>query len=157
VAEIKFQTARALRALGNKKRAAEVLADALRTAGAAGNESLAVRIEAFMAWSDVQDGNAVEAQRRLEELIPRADKTEPEAQFAVRFTLAKTLRQDDPARAVEILRELAASLEQRSAPSVAADVYAELSKALASQGLSEEALLYAQRAYKTSLKAKGGV
>lgn len=156
VAEIKFQTARALRALGNRKRAAEVLADALHRASAAGNESLAIRVEAFMAWSDVQDGNGSGARARLEELVPRADKAEPEAQFAVRFALAKTLTELEPARAVEILRELAASLEQRSAPSAVADVYDELSKALARQGLSEEALAYAQRAYATSLQAKGG-
>ena len=110
-----------------------------------------------MAWSDVQDGKGVEARVRLEQLIPRADKAEPEAQFAVRFALAKTLSEAEPARAVEMLRDLAASLEQRSASSAVADVYDELSKALARQGLSEEALAYAQRAYATSLHAKGGV
>ena len=158
VAEIRFQTGRTLRALGNKTRAEEVLGEALRAAREAGSEPLAVRIEAFIGLTEAQDGRYGEARERLEQLVSRADRVDdPGAQFAARFALAKTLTNVDPEHSVSLLRELARVLEERAAATDLADVYDELSKALGKQGRSEEALAYAQRAYATSLHAKGGV
>jgi tetratricopeptide (TPR) repeat protein len=156
VAEIKFQTARTLWAVGNRSRAREVLADALSTAAGAGNEGLRIRIEAHMAWADAQEERYEAARERLEELWPRADRlNNPETTFAVRFTLARTVKTTDPSRAIEILRNLASALEAQSARSNLAMVYNELSKVLGAQGRSDEALTYAQRAYARTT-AKGG-
>ncbi len=158
VAEIRFQTARTLRALGNKTRAAQVLDDALSAARAARNEALEIRIEVFMGLNAAQEGEYAEAQRRLEQLLPRAETLgNPRAEFAVRFGLAKTLTNVDPTRSATLLRGLANELEGRAATEDLADVYDELSKALARQGQSEEGLVYAQRAYAISQQAKGGI
>ena len=156
VAEIRFQTARALWALGNRTRARAVFDEALQAAGAAGSEVLAIRIETQIAWSDSREGQHEKALVRLESLLSRVERLDDAtAQFAVRFALAKTLTELDPARAVALLRELAKSLEKRGPAPELADVFNELSKALGRQGFSEEALVYSQRAYAT--KAKGGV
>lgn len=158
VAEIRFQTARTLRALGNKTRAAEVLQDALRTAQAAGNEPLAIRIEVFMGLMAAKEGDTAEALRRLEQLDQRAVALDnPRAQFAVKFGLAKVLTTADPARSVSLLKSLAAGLEKSGVIEELGDVLNELSKALGRQGHTEEALIYAQRAYAISHRAKGGV
>ena len=158
VAEIRFQTARTLRALGNKSRASEMLDGALSAANTAGDGSLAIRIEAFIGLATAQDGDSASAVRRLEELVPRADlAADPRARFATRFALAKILTTVDPPRSEALLRELAGNLEGKGATSELADVYDELGRALSSQGRSEEAVVFAQRAFAASQHAKGGV
>jgi tetratricopeptide (TPR) repeat protein len=157
VSEIRFQTARTLRALGNKSRASAVLQEALSAAQASGNDSLAIRIEVFMGVTAAQDGDNANALRRLEQLDQRADAVEdPRARFAVRFGLAKVLAIMEPARAALLLKNLAAQLEKTGATEELGDVLDELSKALGRQGQADEALAYAQRAYALSQKAKGG-
>ncbi len=160
VAEIRFQTARALRSLGNKTKANDMLAQAIDAAEDAGNEPLAVRIEAFRGWCVAEDGQRSEALAVLEPLLRRADATcNDRTRFVARFTYAKVLVVDEPARATNMLKEIAKDLEGRGAGPDLAQVYDELGKALDRQGLSEESVAYAQRAYATGLNAKkkGGI
>jgi tetratricopeptide (TPR) repeat protein len=158
VAEIKLQTARALWALGHYGRAREVFGQALRAAVAAGSPVLEVRIETQMAWADALDGKPEVARQRLERLVPKAEALDDAtAQFGVRFALARTLLEVDPARSITALTDLVRDLEKRGASPELADVYNELSKALGRQGQAEEALRYSQLAFEISTMAKGGV
>lgn len=157
VAEIRFQAARALRALGNKTRALEMIDQAAMAAEAGGNLPLSVSIAAYRGLALAEDGNTAAALAILEPLVARADATRnPLASFVAHFTLGQVLAEADPARGIAILKGLAAKLEGTSALADLAQVYDELGKALTRQGLAEEGVVYAQRAYTASLNAKKG-
>ncbi len=159
VAEIRFQEARTLIFLGNRQRAEELLQSSVDAATAAGNEPLAIRIEAFRGLSKALEGKAREAIGILEPLVARADATTNErARFVARFTYARVLAKVEPARGIELLKEVARDLETTGARPDLGQVYDELGKVLARQGLSEESVQYARRAYETTLgEKKGGV
>lgn len=159
VAEIRFQMARTLWAIGNRSKAHAVAEEALTAAGDAGNEVLALRIEGFVGMCEAEAGSLDRAVRRLELLIDRADSLgDPRSRFTARFALAKVLAESDPAKAERTLRATAEVLSVVPPNDDLADVYEELSKALTRQGRTEEALLYAQRAYETTRRAqKGGL
>ena len=157
VADIRFVMARTLKAMGNRARAEEVLAEATTAAEKTGNESLAIRIEAFRAQSDTESGNYESARSRLEGLLPRAERhPDPHVMMFVRFALAQALIELDPRRAEAMLREMAGEFEGTTATGNLADVYNELSNVLARQGRSDEALRYSQMAYATNQGSKKG-
>ena len=159
VAEIRFQMARTLRALGNKSRAREVLEEAATAAREAGTEQLLIRIEAFAGLAQSQDGQTAQAIERLSELVKQADDlSQPGPRFTARFALAKVVAEVRPEEAEKLLRETASFFEPLSASDDLADLYGELSKVLARRGLAEEALDYARRAYEIARRPqKGGV
>jgi tetratricopeptide (TPR) repeat protein len=157
LAEIRFQMARTLREIGNKRRAAELLTEAAQTATSAGNQVSAIKIEAFAALAQAQDGDYDGAIQRLQKLVPIAAATEnPRLMFVATFSLAKSLTDVQPARSEAILRELMQSLEKSGSSPELAAVYDELGRALSGQGRTEEAITYAQRAYAARSTSKRG-
>ncbi|MGH2378846.1 MAG: tetratricopeptide repeat protein [Candidatus Limnocylindria bacterium] len=159
VAEIRFQLARTLWALGNRAKAVAVGHEALGSAAEADHPVLAMRIEGFIGLCEASTGALDAAVARLENLIAKADQLgEPRSRFSARFALAKALGESDPARSEGILRETEALLGGSAAGDDLADVYEELSRVLTLQGRTDEALGYAQRAYKTVRRSqKGGL
>lgn len=155
VAEIRFETARTLHALGNKRRAAELLTSALEMARSTGASSLVVRLEVFAADLTAQEGDLSTARQTLEALLPRADASpDPRAGVVARLVLARVLAESDPPEAERILRQLADQLTNMSASDDLAEVYDRLSGLMARQGRSDEGLAFARQAYSTSLKRR---
>ena len=157
VAEIRFQMARTIRALGNMSRAAVVAEEALSAANDAGNPLLGIRIEAFIGICEAEAGALDRATERLERIIERADELgELHPRFVARFALAKAISRADPVRAERILRETEDLLRAAPPGDDLADIHEELSQVLTLQGRTEEALAYAQRAYATARQAQKG-
>lgn len=159
VAEIRFQTARALRALGNRTKASAVLVGAGDLARAANARELAVRIEAFEAFSWAEDGESERGAKQLRALVSEADEAGLDAaRFVARLALGKVLALQDPAEAKKVLTAAVALVEQSETTGDVAEAYDELSRVSARQGLSDEALAYANKAYRAaSVSRKGGV
>lgn len=156
VATLKFETGRALRAIGNRMRADEVLAAAIEAATDAGAESLAIRIEAFIANAIAEDGDPATARSRLEGLLDRADGCEdPLAALTVRMAFARLIASNDERGAENVLLDLVKILKTRGAADDLEAVYDLLGKILDAQGRSQEALRYAQLAYEMSQRGKG--
>ena len=148
VAEIKFQTAIALRALGHKKKSRETYADALASARAAGHISLAIRIGTALAWAMTEDGNLIEAVTQAEAVVTEADgSNDATLQVVSRFALGRALRETDASRAEQVLRDGVAFAEKLPPNPMFAELYGELSDVLVQNGISEEALIYSRRAY----------
>ncbi|GAC1455319.1 MAG: hypothetical protein NVSMB8_00450 [Candidatus Limnocylindrales bacterium] len=147
-AEIKFQTAIALRALGHKKKSAETYVAALEGARVAGHTSLAIRIGTSLALEMIEDGMSEEAVAQAEAVIIEADlAADANLQVVARFALGRVLRKSDPGRAQAVLREGVALTEHLPSNPMFAELYGELSDVLAQNGVSEEALTYSRRAY----------
>ena len=148
VAEIKFQTAIALRALGHKKKGRETYVDALASARAAGHISLAIRIGTALAWSMSEDGHDFEAVAQAEDVVMEADgSNDATLQVVSRFALGRALRRTDASRAEQVLRDGVAFAQTMPPSAMFAELYSELSDVLGQNGLSEEALIYSRRAY----------
>ena len=156
VAEIRFQAARTLRALGNRARASTMLRDALAAASSAGNESLAIRIQAFAGLAQAQDGDVEGASARLDDLVRRLKGVDdPQARFAAQFAHAKVVAEVALERGVAALKTLATALEDKGPSPELADVYDELGKVLSRQGRADQGVIYAQKAYAMTFKRKG--
>lgn len=149
--EIKFQTARALRALGHKSKSSETFAEALASARAAGYTQLSIRIASALAVGMAEDGELDKAVVQAEQVVDEADRSGDDALRAVaRFALGRVLRKTDLRRAEQVLRESVAVIEKLPTNSLFAEVYGELSEVLGENGVSEEALAYSRKAYQAT-------
>ena len=147
-AEIKFQTALALRALGHKAKSSEAFAGALAGARAADYKQLSVRIGTALALGMVEDGEHQEAVAQAERVVDEADRSGDYAlKVVARFALGRSLRATDPKRAEQVLREGVTFIDKLPTDSMFAEVYGELSEVLAQNGVAEDALAYSRRAY----------
>ena len=154
-AEIKFQTARALRALGHKSKSAEAFEDALVAARSAGNTQLSIRIATALALGMAEDGEFASAVARAEQVVDDADRSGDDAlRSLARFALGRVLRKVDIARAELVLRESVAIIDKLPTDSLFAEVFGELSEVLAENGVSDEALAYSRRAYQATKQRK---
>jgi tetratricopeptide (TPR) repeat protein len=152
--EVRLRAAESLHKLGQRSKADELFTSALRDAKTLGTQSLAIEIASAQAanWS---------AEGRTEEGIAAATAAFREAKeigdpllvLTAQFHLAAALRKTDPKRAEKTLRDAASA---KPVPGVGyGRVYSALSEILSENGMAEEALNYARKAYEAE-RQKGG-
>jgi HTH-type transcriptional regulator, quorum sensing regulator NprR len=147
-AEIKLQMGIALWRNARLPRALEMLRDAEAAARHAGNEHVALRAAICSASVRSENGQAEEGAAALASLIPQVDASgRTHLRFTARFALGHALKASDPSRAEIYLREAIAILEGVSDGGDLADAYSDLSEVLARNGLAEEAVTYANKAF----------
>jgi len=147
VINIQFQTAIALRSLGNRAKSLETARRAADRAKAIGNRELMIRIETFAAACAAELGDESWAVAELERLVKEADATDRTSlRFISRFGLGRVLKTVDPGRAENVLREAVALLEVGEPSAELADAYTELSDVLSRKGEPRAALEFANKA-----------
>ena len=155
--ESRLRAAISLRALGQRSKADELLTTALADAKGLQFERLAVEIASVQAayWAD--DGRVEEAVVVATAAVADADRLQDHLLRAIaRLQLAKVLKHKDPKRAEKVLRKLAS--DARASDGLPyAEVYAELSRLLSENGLTEEALKYSRKAYESERRKGGSV
>jgi len=147
VVDIQFQTAIALRRLGNRTKALETAQRAGTRARTLGLTELGIRIQTFAAACTAELGDDSTALEDLERLVIEADQTTNASLRSIsRFGLGRVLKAFDMRRAEDVLRDAAAVLEGSEPSSELADVYTELSEVLSRNGDAQGALEYANKA-----------
>jgi tetratricopeptide (TPR) repeat protein len=154
--EIRVRAAESLRKLGQKSKANELFASALSDARALGARELAVDIASSQAASWAEDGRIDEAIAMATEAVEEGERlADPLVRLTAQMHLAAVLRKTDPKRAEKILRDAAEASEGVTGVGHGR-LYNALSEILAENGLPEEALEYARKAYEAE-RQKGGI
>lgn len=153
--ESRLRAAMSLRALGQRGKADELLSSALADARTSGAATLAVEIASVQGGYWAEDGRVDEAIAQISDAVAEADRIgDPLLRGLTRVRLARALRDREPKRAEQLLRELADQAHQSDGMAYG-PVYAQLSELLAQNGLAEEALRYSRKAYETE-RERGG-
>jgi tetratricopeptide (TPR) repeat protein len=150
VAQIRFQRARSLLAVGHQGKAMETFREAERLASAAENPVLETWIAMTASLAQVEAGEEAAGIAGLRSAHARAGVLrDPALGVAAAIGLARGIKKVDATEAEQVLRDAINMLQDRPSPELG-EMYAELSDVLSRRGLAEEALGYSRRAFELS-------